>query len=224
MIKARVIAKTMPVVEDIPGADELIAYCARVSNPNNQDNHNTSDRLMAYCARHGHWSIFEMVTIVVEVEAPRDITRQLLRHRSMHFQEFSQRYAVPDLAKSSLRELRMQHPTNRQASTECSDSELIEGWSFDQQQLLRFAGQLQKEWLKQGAAKEVVRVLLPEGLTMSRLYANATVRDWWHYCQVRIGNGTQLEHADLATKINEAIEAQIPTTWQALKSSLPSPA
>lgn len=219
MITAKVIGITMPVDDDIPTHEDLLPYTARVSNEANQGRHDTGDRLLAYCAREGHWSVFEMASVVVYVEAPRDITRQMLRHRSMHFQELSQRYTVPDLLAMPLRELRMQHPTNRQASVPCDDACLTEGWEADQNEVRSMIDTLYRSWIDFGAAKEVARVLLPEGLTMSRLYANATIRDWWHYCRVRKGHGTQPEHAELATKVSDAIEAHYPRTWAALRQS-----
>lgn len=219
MIKAEVVAITTPTVDDIPGHEELIAYCARSSSPDNQSNHHTANRLMAYCASHDHWSVFEMASVTVYIEAPRDITRQLLRHRSLHFQEFSQRYAVPDLDTHITRELRFQHPTNRQASTSVDDPDLKKEWEMEVNTVSSLAKDAAEYWLQIGAAKECVRVLYPEGLTMSRLYAHGTLRDFWHYCRVRMGHGTQPEHVELATKIYEAIEKYYPQTWTALKES-----
>ncbi len=216
MISARVIAITMPIAEEIPHYEDLLAYCGRVSNADNQLNHETADRLMLFCAKHEHWSFFEMVNLNIEVVCPRDISRQILRHRSMHFQEFSQRYSLlPEFITD--RELRMQHPTNRQASVPTLDPMLHADWQEDQRKLAEYVGQLADKWIKLGAAKECVRVLYPEGLAPSKMYINATIRDWWHYCRVRSGHGTQPEHVDLANRIAAAIHRECPRTWSALK-------
>ena len=218
MISARLVAITNPFLSNIPDADSLIAYCARVSNPANQDNHETANKLLSYCARHGHWSVFEMANAVVEVEAPRDISRQLLRHRSMHFQELSQRYSAD--VHFIDRELRLQCPHNRQASHPCGSADYHLDWQHDLDELAQHVTRLQKKWLERGAAKETVRVIYPEGLTMSRLYANATVRDWWHYCRVRTAEGTQPEHQDLAIKIESVLADALPDVWRGLRESV----
>lgn len=217
MISAKIIAITMPITEEIPHYEDLLAYCGRVSNADNQHNHETADRLMSFCARNEHWSFFEMANLNIEVVCPRDISRQILRHRSMHFQEFSQRYAlVPDLITT--RELRMQHPANRQASVPTLDPMLHAEWHEDQRKLAEHVEQLADKWIKRGAAKECVRVLYPEGMAPSKLYINATMRDWWHYCRVRSGHGTQPEHMQLANFITAAIHRTYPRTWSALKA------
>ena len=218
MISAKIIAITTPLIEEMPYREDIMAYCARVSNPDNQHNHETADRLMSFCARNEHWSVFEMFSLIMEVECPRDISRQLLRHRSMHFQEYSQRYAlVPEFIAN--RELRMQHPTNRQASVPTLDPMLHADWHEDQRKLAEYVGQLADKWIKRGAAKECVRVLYPEGMAPSKLYINATMRDWWHYCRVRSGHGTQSEHVQLANTIAAEIHRECPRTWSALKST-----
>jgi thymidylate synthase (FAD) len=219
MIRTKLIAVTQPVIDEIPGADELIAYCARVSNPANQGNHATADRLLAYCARHGHWSVFEMASVVIEIEAPRDISRQLLRHRSVHFQELSQRYSG-DIHFSTDRQLRLQHPTNRQESLPCWDNDWHAEWSGDLRETAEAAEALRRKWQARGIANEVLRVIYPEGLTMSRLYAHATVRDWWHYVRVRAAEGTQAEHRELAEQIDMLMRSAVPGAWRGLIASV----
>ena len=158
-----------------------------------------------------------MVSVVLEIETTRDIGRQLLRHRSFHFQETSQRYShVDDFV---IRELRLQDDKNRQASLPCNDFNLRREWDADQAEVLEMIERLQAKWQKLGIAREVLRVIYPEGLTMSRLYVNATLRDLWHYCELRRGNGTQPEHADLAEKIAAAVKAEVPDAWAALEAS-----
>jgi len=213
MLNAKLIAVTAPVVTGIHDASELISYCARVSNPSNQFNMDTAKKLVAYLKKHKHWSPFEMANAVVEVEAPRDIARQLLRHRSFSFQEFSQRYAdVRDLeATFCLRELRLQDVKNRQNSLETFGEDahgLKSEWERRQRELLA-AVKTHYEWaINNGLAKEVARVILPEGLTMSRLYVNGTIRSWMHYLEVRTEDGvTQKEHVELAKLIASQIGA-----------------
>ena len=208
MFKAKLIAVTKPIVEGIEDAQELIAYCARVSNPSNQMNMDTADKLLNYLKKHKHWSPFEMANCVVEVESPRDIARQLLRHGSFKFQEFSQRYAdVTQLEQAfCLRELRMQDSRNRQNSLAADDEVLKDWWESEQKMLLAIVQDTYKRALERGIAKEVARVILPEGLTMSRLYVNGTVRSWIHYLEVRLEEGvTQLEHVQLARLIAEQV-------------------
>lgn len=207
-MKARLIAVTKPVVEGIEDAKELIAYCARVSNPSNQHNMDTANKLLNYLLKYKHWSPLEMANCIVEVEAPRDIARQLLRHRSFSFQEFSQRYAdVRTLGDFYvLREARMQDTKNRQNSIHIEDEETKQWWLEQQQALLKQVDALYSEALNRGLAKEVARVVLPEGLTNSRLYVNGTIRSWCHYLDVRTEQGvTQQEHVELARMIAEAI-------------------
>lgn len=180
--------------------EDIISYCARVSNPSNQTNFATSEKLLRYCVRHKHWSVFEMSNVVMEIEAPRDITRQILRHRSFHFQEFSQRYADPFSLNSSAyyREARLQDETNRQNSLPTADEGVIQEWQALQWSVMDSVSKAYKRAQAMGLAKEVCRVLLPEGLTGSKMYVNGTVRDWFHYCQVRGGHGTQSEHVEIA--------------------------
>lgn len=213
MFKANLIAVTQPVVEGLEDAKDLIAYCARVSNPSNQMNMETADKLVSYLKKHKHWSPFEMVNCVVEIESPRDIARQLLRHRSFAFQEFSQRYAdVTQLENAfCLRDLRMQDTKNRQNSLATDDEELEQWWKESQEEILELVKVKYSQALKKGIAKEVARVVLPEGLTMSRLYVNGTIRSWIHYLEVRLEEGvTQLEHVMLARLIAEQIAKCFP--------------
>lgn len=217
MLNAKLIAVTQPVVDGIEDAGELIAYCARVSNPANQHNMDTATKLLAYLKKHRHWSPFEMANAVVEVEAPRDIARQLLRHRSFAFQEFSQRYADVTQLESAfcLRDLRMQDTKNRQNSIETDDEALVLWWHTEQIALLEQVKTLYAEALERGIAKEVARVVLPEGLTMSRLYVNGTIRSWIHYFEVRIDEGvTQAEHVSLARLIAEQVNKAFPVALQ----------
>lgn len=216
--KAKIIAVTAPVVEGIDDAKELVAYCARVSNPSNQLNMDTADKLLRYLVKYKHWSPLEMANAVVEVEAPRDIARQLLRHRSFSFQEFSQRYQDVSALENSfcVRECRMQDMKNRQNSveitTEDEEAKLIaETWLSIQEEILSLTKERYKWAIEVGIAKEVARVILPEGLTMSRLYVNGTIRSWLHYLEVRMEAGvTQKEHVILATLIAEQINKAFP--------------
>jgi len=182
-----------------PEADKLVAHMARVSAPQNQGNEATAPKLIAYLIRNAHWSPFEMVNLCLEIDTTRDIARQLLRHRSFTFQEFSQRYAnVNELEPVDPREARMQHPTNRQASAVCDDLDLAHDWR-ERQKIVREKAVSAYEWaLRQGIAKEVARAVLPEGLTTTRLYMNGTLRSWLHFCSLRRGNGTQEETREIA--------------------------
>jgi thymidylate synthase (FAD) len=210
MISAKLIGYTQPSIHvGASTPEELISYAARVSNPSNQNNYETAEGLLKYCIRNKHFSIFEMVNAVVQIKAPRDITRQMLRHRSFSFQEFSQRYS--DEIQFCDREVRMQDKTNRQNSEECTDVGLIQEWN---DLLEGSVAEVKAEYLnmrKAGVAKEVARVLLPEGLTLSTLYANGTLRSWMHYLEVREDISTQKEHRMLANKIREALEPVFPT-------------
>lgn len=203
-------------VSESPGLEnvqELIAYCARVSNPSNQINSETSEKLLKYLIKHKHWSPFEMVSATVEVQCTRDIARQLLRHRSFSFQEFSQRYANVDEFGDNMFEVceaRLQDPKNRQNSIEHDDIELQKEW-VSQQQVVIEATKSAYEWaIENGIAKEQARKVLPEGLTMSRLYVNGTLRSWIHYIELRSDNGTQKEHRKLAIECAKAIATIFP--------------
>ena len=200
MTTAKIIAVTNPMIDGISTAEDFISYTARVSNPSNQMNTETSERLLKYCIRNKHWSIFEMVNVVMQIDTTRDIARQILRHRSFSFQEFSQRYADPtkDLGFVT-REARLQDDKNRQNSVEIDDPKLIMEWEARQQYLISIVKE-QYQWaIKNGIAKEQARAVLPEGLTVSRMYMNGTLRSWIHFCELRMGNGTQKEHREVAT-------------------------
>lgn len=208
MLKAKVIAVTKGVVDGIDSAQDLISYCARVSNPSNQLNMDTAQKLIDYLRKHKHWSPLDMANVVVEVECPRDIMRQLLRHASLKPQEFSQRYAdVTALGDCFvLREARLQDNKNRQNSIASEDDDLQQWWKESQQEILDLVSKKYKEGLERGIAKECCRVILPEGNTMSRAYFNGTIRSWIHYLEVRLEEGvTQAEHVWLARIITEAI-------------------
>jgi thymidylate synthase (FAD) len=190
---------------------ELVAYCARVSNPASQSSNENSERLIKYLARHKHWSPFEMVSVCLEVETTRDIARQFLRHRSFSFQEFSQRYADPTKDLDFVcREARLQDTVNRQNSIEVDDQLLQNDWYRAQQRVI-YAAQREYEWaIANGIAKEQARAVLPEGLTVSRLYVNGTLRSWLHYIELRSGNGTQKEHIEIAKACAEVISKVFP--------------
>lgn len=196
MSAVKLIAYTKPTDASISMA-EFIAYCARVSNPANQSNHLTAPKLLKYLATHKHWSPFEMANLVIEIETTRDIARQILRHRSFSFQEFSQRYAEVESAPM-YREARLQDKANRQSSIEVDDEILKGEWEF-YQWCVRDTSERAYHWaLENGIAKEVARAVLPEGLTMSRMYVNGTIRSWLHYCSVRMDASTQKEHREIA--------------------------
>ena len=203
-MKVKIVAYTQPFIENENGekmtADEFIAYCARVSNPSNQINSMTANKLIKYLIKNKHWSPLEMVHVVMEINTTRDIARQILRHRSFAFQEFSQRYADPtkDLGFVT-REARLQDTKNRQNSIEIKeDPELKHGWNERQKIVIEYA-QKEYDWaIKNGIAKEQARAVLPEGLTVSRLYMSGSLRSWVHYCQLRCSNGTQKEHREIA--------------------------
>ena len=185
---------------------DLVAYCARVSNPGNQDNKATNEKLVNYLINNQHWSPLEMVSCCIEIETTRDIARQLLRHRSFSFQEFSQRYADPTKdMEFEIREARMQDPKNRQNSVPTDDGLLQHAWADLQQKVIDTALDAYTFAIENGIAKEQARVVLPEGNTMSRLYVNGTLRSWIHYIQLRSENGTQLEHIELAKECARAI-------------------
>ncbi len=203
--KVRVIGVTLPVVDDIPNSEGILSYAARVSSPNNQQNFDTAGKLLQYCVKHKHYSVFETCNVVMEIETPRDIARQILRHRSFSFQEFSQRYA--EAQKFITRECRLQDNKNRQNSFELNiyeskeDFDTLLEWNSIQASVLDVVQECYEQALKMGIAKEVARVILPEGLTMSRMYMNGTVRSWLHFIQVRDDEGVaQKEVVDIARK------------------------
>lgn len=178
---------------------ELIAFCARVSNPNNQNNPATAEKLVKYLIKHKHWSPLEMVSACIEITTTRDIARQILRHRSFSFQEFSQRYADPteDL-DFTLRDARLQDEKNRQNSIDVNDEQLQKDWAAIQYQVIHEAKMAYRWATQNGIAKEQARAVLPEGNTVSRMYMNGTLRSWVHYIELRSANGTQKEHIDIA--------------------------
>lgn len=218
-IAVRVVSVSTPVVPEIPDAEGVISYAARVSNPSNQDNFETAEKLLKYCADHGHWSVFEQATATVEIVCPRDISRQVLRHRSFSFQEFSQRYAEVDSNSFIKRECRMQDHSNRQNSillSECHGltkperGDILEYWDAAMDEVSSVAMYHYNNAIEMGIAKEVARVLLPEGLVLTRLYMTGTLRSWMHYLDVRTGKGTQKEHVLLANKVKEALKEFFP--------------
>jgi thymidylate synthase (FAD) len=188
---------------------DIVAYCAKVSNPANQNSTETNERLIKYLVDHQHWSPLEMVSICLEIETTRDIARQMLRHRSFSFQEFSQRYAVVDI-DIQYREARKQDFKNRQNSIVVKDPKLQDDWE-NMQDKVRESSEIAYKWaLSNGIAKEQARAVLPEGMTTSRLYMNGTLRSWVHYIQLRSGNGTQREHQEIALACAKAIEPIFP--------------
>ena len=218
-MKVKLVSYSQPTEEfssvGIDNVQELIAYCARVSNPANQLNTETSEKLIKYLIKHSHWSPLEMVSACIEIETTRDIARQILRHRSFSFQEFSQRYADPtkDL-DFVIREARLQDTKNRQNSVEIGDSdnesELKESWRKKQEFVIAAAKDAYAWAIENGIAKEQARAVLPEGNTVSRLYMNGTLRSWIHYCELRSAHGTQKEHMDIARAIAEVISKIFP--------------
>lgn len=213
MHHARIVAATKPLVTGVETADEFVAYAARVSNPANQHNSETAPKLVKYLRKNQHWSPFEMAHVVMEITTTRDIARQILRHRSFSFQEFSQRYADPtqDLGFVT-REARLQDLKNRQNSIEITDDEALKD-EWDQRQLAVIDSvERNYSWaIANGIAKEQARAVLPEGLTVSKMYMAGSVRSWIHYCQLRMSNGTQREHREVAT-----------SAWYELTNMFPS--
>ena len=192
-----------------PSLQDLVAYCARVSNPANQNNTETNEKLIKYLIKNQHWSPLEMVSICLEIETTRDIARQILRHRSFSFQEFSQRYAVADLGME-IRDARLQDTKNRQNSIDTDNDTLRDEWTTKQQNIAREVEGVYKWALANGIAKEQARAVLPEGMTVSRMYMNGTLRSWVHYIQLRSGNGTQKEHREVAQACAKVIQTIFP--------------
>ena len=194
-------------MQGLDNIQDLIAYCARVSNPANQANTKTTAKLLDYLIKHKHWSPFEMASACIEIETTRDIARQLIRHRSFSFQEFSQRYAnINDLNDEFvIREARLQDEKNRQNSIEASDVALEAWWDAQQKFIIDHVKRIYNEAIERGIAKEQARAILPEGNTVSRLYVNGTIRSWIHYIELRSANGTQKEHMELAKLVATAI-------------------
>jgi thymidylate synthase (FAD) len=229
MSKVSLVGMTTPSAQtDCHTAEDLVAYAARVSNPENQNHHESASRLLRYLIKHNHWSPFEMVHITLEIVTTRDIARQMLRHRSFSFQEFSQRYAVQ--GNFQRREARLQDPKNRQNSIELEDSEdfgkggnktpqerLHEDWSMKQAEVISTSKQAYDWALANGIAKEQARAVLPEGNTESTLYMAGSLRSWIHYCELRRGHGTQKEHMVVADQCWAIIEQHFPSVAEALE-------
>jgi thymidylate synthase (FAD) len=226
MNTAKIIAYTQPIISangnldtgaEPMSVDEFIAYVARVSNPSNQNNTLTSAKLLKYLAKHKHWSPFEQVDINMEINTTRDIGRQILRHRSFSFQEFSQRYADPTKDMGFVtREARLQDTKNRQNSIETDDENIKTSWERKQQTFVDKANDLYVWAIENGIAKEQARAVLPEGLTMSRMYMKGSLRSWIHYCQVRMDPATQKEHREIATDAWYEITKVFPSLKDAL--------
>ena len=214
-MKVKLVSYSQPskefLQEGLDDVQDLIAYAARVSNPSNQLNSETSARLLNYLAKHKHWSPFEMVSACLEIETTRDIARQILRHRSFSFQEFSQRYADPtqDL-DFVIREARLQDKTNRQNSIDVDDDYLQEEWNIRQKAVIDSAREAYAWAIENGIAKEQARAVLPEGNTVSRMYMNGTLRSWIHYIELRAENGTQKEHMQIAAEVAKVITEIFP--------------
>jgi thymidylate synthase (FAD) len=200
-----------------PEGEDLIAYMARVSAPENQGNKETAPKLVKYLIKHKHWSPLEMVNVCMEIETTRDIARQILRHRSFSFQEFSQRYAVAQDFELSW--ARMQDDKNRQNSLETDDYGLLYWWEGAQKRVLDDAKFMYESALKKGIAKEVARKLLPEGLTMSKMYMNGTLRSWLHYVDIRCDAATQKEHRDVALKCRDELTKLFPNVMEVMNAN-----
>ena len=214
-MKVNLISYTKPSEEmfknGIQEAQDLIAYCARVSNPANQFNTETAEKLVMYLIKHKHWSPLEMANVVLEIETTRDIAHQIVRHRSFSFQEFSQRYADPTKELHFvLREVRLQDPNNRQNSVETTDTFLAINWEIQQKKVIETARAAYDWAIANGIAKEQARAVLPEGNTTTRLYMNGTLRSWVHYIELRAGNGTQKEHMEIAKACARVISEVFP--------------
>ena len=214
--KVKVIGVTQPVCDFIPDSEGILSYAARVSSPSNQESFDTANKLLDYCVRNKHYSVFETCSITMEIETPRDIARQILRHRSFSFQEFSQRYAQS--TEFIKRECRLQDTKNRQNSFDCFDEDTAHVWKVMQDELLSVAEKNYQHALSIGIAKEVARTLLPEGLTMSKMYMNGTVRSWIHFIQVRDDDGVaQKEIVDVARKVKGELLKHFPSLSNQLK-------
>ena len=214
-MKVKLISYSKPSTEmygeGLLDAQELVAFCARVSNPSNQFNTDTADKLIRYLVKNKHWSPLEMVSVCLEVETTRDIARQMLRHRSFSFQEFSQRYADPTKDLSFvLREARLQDTKNRQNSIATDNLALQAWWQERQKRVIKECEEAYEWAIANGLAKEQARAVLPEGLTVSRLYMNGTLRSWVHFIELRSGNGTQKEHMEVARECAKVIAEVFP--------------
>jgi thymidylate synthase (FAD) len=203
---------SVKLIWSTPSGEELVAYMARVSNSDNQDNKDTAPKLLKYLMKHKHWSPFEMVNICMEINTTRDIARQILRHRSFSFQEFSQRYA--EVVDWSAGEVRMQDDKNRQNSLPTQDRELQRWWDEQQVATWKLATNAYKAAIGMGVAKEVARKVLPEGLTMSRMYMNGTLRSWLHYVDIRCDESTQKEHREIAEQCKVVLSSLYPSLFE----------
>ena len=213
-MKVKLISYSKPsdelIQSDILSIKDLISFCSRVSNPSNQYNTETSDKLISYLIKHQHWSPLEMVHVCLEIETTRDIARQMLRHRSFSFQEFSQRYADPTILDFEIREARLQDSKNRQNSIEINDELLSKDWEKKQKEVIEKSKEVYRWAIGNGIAKEQARVVLPEGNTVSKLYMNGTLRSWIHYLNLRTENGTQKEHSLVAKECAKIISEIFP--------------
>ena len=215
-MKVELISYSQPAQHLAENMTELVAFCARVSNPSNQSNKETSEKLIKYLIKNQHWSPLEMINVCLEITTTRDIARQMLRHRSFSFQEFSQRHADPTKELNFVvREARLQDPKNRQNSVTLSgltlnEQNLMEQWKWQQEEVIRSAMHAYQWAIDNGIAKEQARAVLPEGLTESKLYMNGTLRSWIHYIQLRSGNGTQKEHIEIAKACAKVIATVFP--------------
>jgi thymidylate synthase (FAD) len=217
-LKVEIVSQSTPsaqmIADGVTNLQELVAYCARISNPSNQHNTETSEKLLRYLLKHKHFSPFEMASVCLSIETTRDIARQILRHRSFSFQEFSQRYAAADLGVE-YKEARLQDTKNRQNSIELAgatlgEQNLIEQWRYKQAMLAKESNTVYQWALNNGIAKEQARAVLPEGLTVSRLYMQGTLRSWLHYIELRSGPETQKEHREIACACAMALEPIFP--------------
>ena len=218
-MKVSLVSSSQPsaelVAQGIVNAQELVAFCARVSNPANQTNTDTSEKLIRYLIKHKHWSPLEMVSACLEIETTRDIARQILRHRSFSFQEFSQRYAVAELGVE-YKEARLQDTKNRQNSIDTDDAVLVSTWQLKQQRVVETTQEVYNWAIRNGIAKEQARAVLPEGITTSRLYMQGTLRSWLHYIELRSGPETQKEHREVAQACAGALESIFPMVTEFL--------
>ena len=218
---AKIVAITKPILEGVETADEFIAYAARVSNPSNQMNNETSQKLIQYLIKHKHWSPFEVISITMEINTTRDIARQILRHRSFSFQEFSQRYADPTQSLGFVtREARLQDKKNRQNSIENNNDELENEWQKRQEYILNEINENYKWATKNGIAKEQARAILPEGLTKSRLYMAGTLRSFWHFVQVRHHPTAQKEVRLVAESVSNELKKHFPSVKELLTETI----
>ena len=215
-MSVKLVAVTMPRIPEVKTAEEFVAYAARVSNPGNQNNSGTATKLLKYLARNKHWSPFEMVQVVMEIETTRDIGRQILRHRSFSFQEFSQRYADPTTLGFVTREARLQDALNRQNSIATDDKSLKNAWEELQLELICTVRKMYMWADTNKIAKEQSRAILPEGLMLTKMYMSGTLRSWIHFCELRMGNGTQKEHQKIAKQAWELIIEEFPSLEEVL--------